>query len=525
MTRSPAREEVGSAWRELLESRRHRAPTRVLPAALEALRREIGADAVALFRLGSESTERIAAAGGDAPSEIALDATPGGWLEFDSELGLLVDPPESVARVGEAQRFAVATAWRNDALEARLKRETFQFAQRGVELEALYDVGLAIASMLDAEALGDEILLRAVSLLDARRGALYLASGSGYSLAQTLGGDAIDRLDETVAEGLLEGRCAPEEAKATLPGSEHTYAVPIEADGVRRGLLVVADKESRRGIGPFEEADGRTLSLFANQAGIALQNAYLYRQALEKKKLESELELASDIQRRLLPTELPKLEGWQVAGWNRPARHVGGDYYDIREHDGGLVFVLADVSGKGMPAALLVSTLHSALRLLMAREPLTGSLLERLNAHIYESSAPNKFITLFAARLDPEAGRLEYLNAGHNPAFHVRRGGAVEPLASCGLPIGMLAAGRFQRSEVVLDPGDLVCVYSDGITECERPAGDDFGEQRLSELLVGHRAAPLDELVRTIDGTTQDFAAGAPQADDQTLVLVRRTPT
>ena len=184
-----------------------------------------------------------------------------------------------------------------------------------------------------------------------------------------------------------------------LPGASHLLAVPIETDSKRRGLLVVADKESRHGVGPFAAADKRTLAMFANQAAIALENAYLHRQALEKERLEREVELAAEIQRRLLPTDFPRLEGFELVGWSRPARHVGGDYYDFLSlSEDRVTAVLADVSGKGLPATLMVSTIHSALRLLLDHFRVGPELIARLNHHITDSSAPNKFITLLAAR-------------------------------------------------------------------------------------------------------------------------------
>jgi sigma-B regulation protein RsbU (phosphoserine phosphatase) len=265
------------------------------------------------------------------------------------------------------------------------------------------------------------------------------------------------------------------------------------------------------------------LGLFANQAAIALENARLHRQALEQERLQRELELAADIQRQLLPSSLPQVEGFEFAGWSRPARHVGGDYYDVRQAQGGGVdLVLGDVSGKGMPAALLVSTLHSALRLLLAARPFGADLVESLNRHIAEASAANKFITLTAARLDPATARVRYVNAGHNPPLVVRHDGAIEELPPGGLPLGIFAAARYQAADLDLAPGDLLCIFSDGITECESPSGEEFGAERLADLLRAAADRPLADILRRIDQEVVDFAAGGPQGDDQTVVLVRR---
>src|SRR5262249_7897896 len=204
--------------------------------------------------------------------------------------------------------------------------------------------------------------------------------------------------------------------------------------------------------------------------------------------------LAADIQRRILPRGAPEVPGYELLGWNRPARQIGGDYYDLfRSEDGRIGLVVGDVSGKGMPAALMVSTLHSALHLLLDQAGFGPDLFERLNRHVLESSAANKFITLMLAELDPATGRLDYLNAGHNPALLLRHGQepALVELGSTGLPIGVLPGSRFQARSVTLEPGDLLCLYSDGITEAESPGDEEFGTGRLLALLQEYRERPL----------------------------------
>jgi sigma-B regulation protein RsbU (phosphoserine phosphatase) len=298
--------------------------------------------------------------------------------------------------------------------------------------------------------------------------------------------------------------------------------VPIQVENGARGLIAVGDKESRRGVGPFLTSDRRTLSLFANQAALALENARLHLQALEKERLEREMHLAADIQRQILPKELPVVEGFELMGWYRPARQVGGDYYDIfRRDDGRIGLVVGDVSGKGMPAALMVSTLHSGLRLLLDRSGFGPTQLERLNRHIVESSAANKFITMLLAELNPETGVVHYMNAGHNPGILLRQDGTAEELKAGGLPLGLMPMARFQSRAVTMERGDLLCLYSD-ITEAASPDDEEYGMQRLIDLLRRERERPLFELIEEIPRQVGEFSQGLPQGDDQTLVLVRR---
>ena len=522
MTGTPATIDV-SSWQSLLGLEIRRSGDKAIVAALlERLRRAGGWQQAGLYIEGGDGEcRRLVVGQGELPdsADEAGDGVerldlPGATLLYRGGAGgSAPDRDDLVALI------AATDACR---LRQQLERERFNVNYRGVGVEALYDVGLAIASTLDFDQLCDEILLRAVSLLDARRGALYLLEAGCYRLVQTLGGagrEAVAR-DEPVIDALLAGR--QEAGDGLLPGSRHLLAVPIEIDGDARGLLVVADKESRRGVGPFPESDGRTLSLFANQAAIALENARLHREALEKERLEREIQLAADIQQRLLPKSYPEVAGFELAGWSRPARHVGGDYYNLLARPGGrLAAVVADVSGKGMPAALMVSTAHSALNLLLDRAEVGADLIERLNRHILDASAPNKFITLLLAEIDPPSGGVHYVNAGHNPALLVRAGGEVEELMPGGLPLGMFA-GSYRDGRAELRPGDLLCLYSDGITEAEEPGGEEFGPGRLADLLRRDADRPLADLVAAIDGATLAFAEGADQADDQTLVLLRR---
>ncbi|MXX60405.1 MAG: SpoIIE family protein phosphatase [Holophagales bacterium] len=417
-------------------------------------------------------------------------------------------------------------------LADELKDRKFQDNYNVVTLEAVYDVGLAITSTLNLDELTEEILLRAVSLLDARRGAFYLLDEEDrLSLAGTIGGGAREAIDVPSA-GFDE---AGIEALATgvMPDAEHSLAVPIEGDGGSGsvGLLVVADKESRTGVGPFVASDHRALSLFANQAAIALTNAKLHRQALEKERLEREVELAAEIQRNILPAEMPSVGCFETVGWSRPSRQVGGDYYgSLRFAGSRRGLVVADVTGKGMPAALLVSTLDSALRLLVDDCRLGGAavgaelspeLFDRLNKHIVESSASNRFITLILTEIDPRNRAVRYLNAGHNPGLLVRGNGEVTPLLASGLPLGLLPTASYRVEPLEMGPGDLLCLYSDGITECESLDGEEYGQERLEDFLSLRRERPLSEIVDAIDADVRRFGAGLPQGDDQTVVLIR----
>jgi sigma-B regulation protein RsbU (phosphoserine phosphatase) len=527
---APART-AAQAWDELLALSRDEASERqLLDRLLDLWRREHGADSAGLYRERGDALEREAAVGDGLPESLEGHGALDGFANLRFPGGRLLFAPQGVLDSAEASRSAsdpltllLAAFLKSCRLKHDLKEQQFQVNYRVVELEALYDVGLAVASTLDLDRLSEEILLRAVSLLDARRGALYILENGRYRLDRIFGGEAapwFEGKDEELHAFLTGGGPAPSHL---LPGTRYLLGVPIEVESGPRGFIAVGDKESRRGVGPFLPSDRRTLSLFANQAALALENARLHLQALEKERLEREMQLAAEIQRQILPKGSPVVPGYQLTGWYRPARQVGGDYYDLFPlKDGRIRVVVGDVSGKGMPAALMVSTLHSALRLLFDQAQFGPALLERLNRHIAESSAANKFITMLLAELDPRTAVLHYMNAGHNPGILLRHGGAVEQLTAGGLPLGLMPQARFQSRALTLEPGDLLCLYSDGITEAESPEEEEFGMARLIDLLLRERDRPLEDLVDAIVQTVGEFSQGRPQGDDQTLVLLRR---
>src|SRR6266851_1432414 len=261
-------------------------------------------------------------------------------------------------------------------------------------------------------------------------------------------------------------------------------AVPVNGNNQIIGVLVAADREMREGgIGPFEANEMRLLSLFANQVGIALENARLHREALEKQVMERELELAATIQRDILPKSVPHIESVEMAALSRPAKQVGGDYHAFFERENGVTMLVADVSGKSMPAALLVSALHAAVQLLVREGRELGEVATELNRHIHRWSAENKFITFIIASIDCESQTLEFVNAGHNPGY-VLIGGRLETLKSHGLPIGMLAQSKYMTQTRSFPTGSTVVLYSDGITEAENEAEEEFGDGRLEEILT-----------------------------------------
>jgi sigma-B regulation protein RsbU (phosphoserine phosphatase) len=364
-------------------------------------------------------------------------------------------------------------------------------------------------------------------LTDAGKGTLVLFDDAEVLLERSVGGELLsskDCIPWTLPEGgLINNGVCDSPTDGIRDGSCEKYlAVAISVPGRRLGVLAVADKESRDGrVLDFTPTDARLLSLFANQAAAAIETARLHREALEKERIERELELAATIQRQLLPRELPRVPGLELAARNRPTRQVGGDYFDLFPLPGRrLAFVVADVSGKGVPAALLVSTVHAAIHLQIDDAKTVADLIGRLDRHLQRYAATRKFLTAFFGLLEVDTGALRYVSAGHNPALLRRRSGDTELLKATGVPLGMFPNSSWREESMTLESGDLLCVYTDGISEALDAADEEFGLERLGKLM--DTPAPVEDLCRSVFDSVEDFAADVPQYDDQTLLLVRR---
>ena len=246
-----------------------------------------------------------------------------------------------------------------------------------------------------------------------------------------------------------------------------------------------------------------------------------YRVLRERDALEREMNVAREVQRELLPHAAPTFEKLEVAGVCRPAVAVGGDYYDFLQHsDGRPGLVIADVSGKGAPAALLMASLQASVRSLfpIAMDP--GLLSERLNDALCRSSSVARYATAFLADFDPETRRMTYSNAGHLPGLVIRR----EETIRCeegGLPIGLFEGVRYETGSLALAPGDLLALFTDGVSEAPAPDGEEFGADRLADLLRGHLESPLDTALRAVLDALLDWSGPVEPHDDVTLVLAR----
>jgi len=298
-------------------------------------------------------------------------------------------------------------------------------------------------------------------------------------------------------------------------------AVPLASGEEIFGMIYVDNPFNNR----FQEEDLKVLTTIASVASIKIENERLLDERLEKRRMEEELKVASEIQMRLQPFAPPRLEGWDMTGVSFPCREIGGDYYDFiqRKRDNRLVVAVGDVSGKGTGAALLMSSLHAAVRAQSQARSTISEVMGEINQYIFENSPPNKFLTLFYAELDPETGTLAYSNGGHNPPMLVRQNGDVERLETGGLPIGMMQGVAYEEAIVTFEPGDVLVIYSDGITESVNERDEEFEEERLIEVVKNNAGRSASGIRDRIDEALSRFVGTTAPVDDMTLMIIKRT--
>ena len=333
-------------------------------------------------------------------------------------------------------------------------------------------------------------------------------------------------IDEVVANGksvlTSDAQADPRFAGGTvmLQGVRSVLAVPL---GVGNNVFGIIYADSPLAEGRFTEDHLKVLTTLASVAAIRVENARLTEEQMERERLEREQQVASEIQQRFLPATAPIVTGYELQGISFPCYEIGGDYYDfIQRDDGRLVVALGDVSGKGTAAALLMSSLHAAVH---AQADIHDSLVKTISAvnrYLVDSIPANRFVTLFYAELDPHSGALSFLNAGHNPPLIVHTGGTMEQLASGGLPLGIMSNADFREGRTKLYPGDVLVIYSDGVSEATNPNGEEFGPTRLYEVVARNLDASAGGIRDRIESALTKFCQGTPAADDITLVIVKR---
>jgi sigma-B regulation protein RsbU (phosphoserine phosphatase) len=307
-----------------------------------------------------------------------------------------------------------------------------------------------------------------------------------------------------------------------LSGIKSVLAAPLENEGEVVGLIYV---DCRMGHRSFEESDLRLLTSLANVAAAKIQNARLMAENAEKRQMDREFALAREIQQRLLPENPPDIAGYELYGSNVASRQVSGDYFDYRPRaDGKIYAAIADVCGKGVGPALLMASLQASFHAWADESVGVPEMTGRLSEAISRRTGPDRFITFFLVLLDPATGEVEYTNAGHNPGLWLKQDGSLEELASHGLPLALFPGRPYTSTRLTLAGNEVLCLYTDGVTEANDPEGNEFGMGRLKDVLasqIGHEPSDIDA---ALGKALEAHAAGEPYADDRTLLMIRRLP-
>lgn len=400
-----------------------------------------------------------------------------------------------------------------------------------------------MAKMLILPQSTDEMFSESLALLqeivNAERAAVFLAregsetltlvtfrlsdqkGSDSFAISRSIVREVMDKKMAVLFSDLISDERFAKQESIVVSGIRSAMAVPLINEQKVLGILYTdtADPWQR-----FNEESLKITATFGNILAAKIINQGLLKERQEKEALESELRIASQIQEELMPKVLPVVPGYAFHAFQMQCKMVGGDLYDAALlRDGRVLFLLADVSGKGMGAALLASNILSAFRMLRGNFDFdVAEATTRVNAQLHGSSRSGDFATLFLAVLDANDHTLTYVNAGHNSPLLVRNDGSIEQIEATGMPIGVFDAAGWESRTVTLAPGDRLLVFTDGIPEAINAAEDFYSDERLEKFTVDHRADPPDAFATTLIADVSQFVGDAPRSDDITLMLLQR---
>jgi sigma-B regulation protein RsbU (phosphoserine phosphatase) len=440
--------------------------------------------------------------------------------------------------------------------EVQRQKVKIQTEERRI-FDFLHDIGEALKHENEPGDLHGSIVEGALRILEAQGGALYLADKSGHLLSPVYvskscppfvelppaSGSGLTSLQNQIklqaakaGTGLVGGVLA-EPAGLFLPMGDARLALlrphavnsaflsPLIYAGQLLGVLVIA---RCGGVEPFHAADFHTFKALAEQSAFSLFDAILHHEANEKKQIIRDLRVANEVQRVLLPSEAPKLDGYDISGTNVPARYLSGDYFDFIPIDGDrCAAVIADVSGKGVPAALLMAMCRSVLRLLVMTESAPAEVMKRLNTQLYPDIKEDMFISMAYAVLNRHDGSITMVRAGHDaPAVFRAATGQVEMIKPPGMAVGIDSGSAFNKVThdffLKLEPGDCLVFYTDGVTEALDRSGDEFGLEAMKKAIQASAADGAAAVVTRVAAEVRAFIGDFPQNDDITLIAIRK---
>lgn len=423
----------------------------------------------------------------------------------------------------------------------RLKEENQRLRRAVDELSILNDLSLAIGGNLDSEKIMRSIISKSIRAVGAEQGDITLVAENEANPAQTLVRSMVSSQTQSPLHlnqnllGWIQIHKKPlmindprtDERFRNVKWEKSVRTVlcaPLMAKSKLIGILTIYNKKD---ASEFTDSDKRLLSIIAAQSAQVVENARLYEKEQEYKAMQKEMEMASSIQKKMLPSSPPDIDGYAIGGRNLTAKSVGGDYFDyIRLDEDKWVVCLGDISGKGLTASLIMSNLQANLRGQVLHLDSPSKILKHTNHQLYQNTGPEKFATLFLGILNTKTNTLRFSSGGHEYPYHIDNDGSFERLKENGLPLGMFELSEYKEKTVELKPGDCIFVYSDGITECVNFADEEFGEKRLEEKLTtaGPGLYEPETLIDRIYNACFEHTGDQQLFDDMTALLVARHP-
>ncbi|HSB90475.1 MAG TPA: GAF domain-containing SpoIIE family protein phosphatase [Anaerolineales bacterium] len=412
----------------------------------------------------------------------------------------------------------------------------------GDRLAMLYRISQTFNSTLDLGEVLDRVMDEVVAVTKAERGFLMLRGQDGSLVFRTARGMdqlTIEQPEFQISRGIVdrvatEGRPLltsdaqldpqlGERASVRLLGLRAILCVPLKLKGKVEGVVYV---DSRLQSGVFSPDELELLEGIASSAAIAIENARLYQVAVEKGRMERELQVAREVQSSLIPQSAPVVPGWEFAGWWQPAHEVSGDFYDYPPFgDGHQGLLIGDVTDKGMPAALFMAHARSIVRASAAASTDPLSAIRAANTSLCAQTTNGMFVTLCLAHFEPSSGRMRYVNAGHNPPLYWEAGKkAWSPLGRSGLPLAIDTQAEYTQHTLELHPGDAMVLYTDGVTDASNLKSEFFGRERLVETLTANAGGSAAQLGDRLREALAAFTGPAPLYDDVTFLIARRLP-
>jgi sigma-B regulation protein RsbU (phosphoserine phosphatase) len=422
----------------------------------------------------------------------------------------------------------------------RLRSENERLRVALEELKILNEIATAISSALSLEQVMELMIKKCIKHLKAEQCAIMLLDPEDkdrpfhtmirkvdssrtmlpYRLDTQLMGWMLKNRKPLLIDDFSEFnqiRLAPEDSG----GIKSVLAAPLLLKGHMTGSLNVFNKQVPGG---FTEADTRLLAIIATESAQVIENARLYEEERALLRMQEEMRMARKIQADLLPKSPPAIVGYDIAGTSIPAKIVGGDYFDfIRLDEHRLGICLGDVSGKGMPAALLMANVQATLRSQAISCGSPCECLARSNDLLLASTDLERYATLFYGVLDTREHSLYYCNAGHNPPFIFRKGGGPERLEVGGTVVGCFGATDYSDATVEIRPGDVLVLYSDGVTEAMNDRGEEFGERGLADVIISSIDDPAESILLKLIEMARAHGGQAAPGDDMTVIVVKRT--